>query len=560
MHYWKLFARLLLTHPERVIIWLFWLIQGKRKRARNRLGLLQTHVHCRYRKWQQKCEQKCLNTINSEDIREDISFLIALSEYETTGNNDASLRSLTSQTYTNWSFYDADVRNQRPALGSYDFLVWLRKGDTLPQHALKTLALTIQTNPEADIFFSDHDYIAPNGRREFPYFKGAWNYGLLLSTDYIFGLCAVRGKTIANIKRNLQSELFSWRGRYRLLVELGRDITIESIHIPHILYHCHKGAWGHPQENLLQPPGTSASLNSVLKANNLAIQRNNYHSITTSSKSPLISIIIPTRDRLSLLSGCIDSVLQKTTYDNYELLIVDNDSLNPETLRYFEQISEHPQVRIIHFPGSFNFSALCNFGVAHCKGELICLLNNDTEIITPDWLTHLARWADQDNVGAVGAKLLYADKRIQHAGIITGLGQMAGHAHRNLPDKDPGYFFQAHVSRYVTAVTAACLLVSKEKYLDVGGMDEKNFAVAFNDVDLCLKLDSAGLNNVYEPRAVLYHFESRSRGKDNTGKKLERYMREVSVLQKKWSTCRFIDRYYSPHFETETEDFSIKTE
>jgi GT2 family glycosyltransferase len=272
---------------------------------------------------------------------------------------------------------------------------------------------------------------------------------------------------------------------------------------------------------------------------------------------PLVSIIVPTKDKLELLQPCVEGVLEGTHYDNFELLIVDNGSVEADTAEYLRNIAKNAKVRILPFPAPYNFSAINNFAVRQARGRYVCLLNNDTEVAEPAWLTEMMRYAVRPEIGAVGAKLLYEDGSIQHAGVVIGIGEAAGHAHRHLPADRPGYFRQPHIAQFVSAVTAACLVVEKNKFLAVGGLDEEALAVAFNDVDLCLKLQAAGWRNVYVPHAILYHHESKSRGKDISSRNIDRYRRELRVLQERWGTPTYEDPVHNPNLDRSSETFLI---
>jgi GT2 family glycosyltransferase len=273
---------------------------------------------------------------------------------------------------------------------------------------------------------------------------------------------------------------------------------------------------------------------------------------------PMVTVIVPTRDKVELLRPCIESVLSKTDYPNFEILVIDNGSVDARTREYFEEVTKDARVRILQYPAPYNFSAMNNCGVDHARGSYVCLLNNDTEVVEIAWLTEMMRFAVRADVGAVGAKLLYPDLSIQHAGVVIGIGGAAGHAHRSLPTGKPGYFRQPHVSQFVSAVTGACLLVEKRKFLAVGGLDEDELPVAFNDVDLCLKLQSAGWQNVYVPHAVLLHHESKTRESDISRKNIARFRREVSVLQDRWQTQTYQDPWHNPNLDRATENFIVR--
>ena len=267
-------------------------------------------------------------------------------------------------------------------------------------------------------------------------------------------------------------------------------------------------------------------------------------------------MVVATRDRVELLRTCVKGVLEETAYPDLELIVADNDSRQPETLRYMDEIAADPRVRVVRWPHPFNYSAINNFAAGHASGEYLCLLNNDIEVLEPQWLDEMVREAVQPGVGAVGARLLYPDRTIQHAGVAIGIGNAAGHAHRGLPMDEVGYFAQTHVVRGASAVTAACLVVAKRHFDAVGGLDEEAFAVAYNDVDLCLKLQQYGLVNIYTPLATLIHHESKSRGIDFAPEHLERYMRELAVFQQRWGAAEAVDPWHHPQLNRQSEVFN----
>ena len=276
--------------------------------------------------------------------------------------------------------------------------------------------------------------------------------------------------------------------------------------------------------------------------------------------SPLISIIIANKDHVEDLSRCVSSILEKSTYENYEIIIVENNSQDAKTFAYYEELQANEKIRVITYEGGFNYSAVNNLGVSKARGEYVLLLNNDTQVITVNWMEELLMYAQREDVGAVGAKLYYGDKTIQHAGVVLGLGahRTAGHSHYGQHRDNLGYMGRLCYAQNVSAVTGACLLVKKELFLEVGGLDE-GFAVSLNDVDFCIKLRQKGYLNVFTPFAELYHFESRSRGLDDQGEKAERYNRESEKFREKWKeVLEAGDPYYNPNFSLDRSDFSLK--
>ncbi len=276
--------------------------------------------------------------------------------------------------------------------------------------------------------------------------------------------------------------------------------------------------------------------------------------------SPKISIIIANKDHVGDLKRCITSVIEKSTYENYEIIVVENNSTESETFAYYEELKENERIKVVTFEGVFNYSAVNNLGAANASGEYLLLLNNDTQVITVNWIEEMLMYAQREDVGAVGAKLYYADKTIQHAGVVLALGahRTAGHSHYGQHRDNLGYMGRLCYAQNVSAVTGACLLVKKSLFDIVGGLDE-SFAVSLNDVDFCLKLRQRGYLNVFTPFAELYHFESVSRGLDDRGEKAERYNEESERFRKKWKeVLEAGDPYYNPNFSLDRSDFALK--
>lgn len=274
---------------------------------------------------------------------------------------------------------------------------------------------------------------------------------------------------------------------------------------------------------------------------------------------PLVSIIIPNKDHVDDLSRCVESIINLSTYDNYEIVIAENNSETAEIRTYYEEISRHPRVQVVEYKGDFNYSKINNFGVQYAKGEYLLLLNNDTEVITPDWMEELLMYAMRKDVGVVGAKLYYPDKTIQHAGIVIGLGahRTAGHTHYRIPEANVGYMGRLCYAQDVTAVTGACMMVSKALYEELGGLDE-SFTVALNDVDFCLRVRGKGLLNIFTPFAELYHYESKSRGSDKKDERALRYQQESDRFRVKWADALAKgDPYYNPNFSLDHSDFTV---
>jgi GT2 family glycosyltransferase len=272
---------------------------------------------------------------------------------------------------------------------------------------------------------------------------------------------------------------------------------------------------------------------------------------------PLVSIIVPTRDALALIRQCAESVLAKTTYPRFELLVVDNRSADPEALAYLGDLAGRSAVRVLRYDHPFNYSAINNFAARQARGEVLCLLNNDTGVISPDWLEEMAGHLLQDKVGAVGARLLYTDGRVQHGGVTVGPGGCADHLHADLPRAHPGYCSRAVIAQELSAVTAACMLTWKHLFEQLGGFDEENLPIAFNDVDYCLRLREAGYRVIYTPHAELYHRESASRGPDTTWRERRRERREINYMRTRWRERMQNDPYYNPNLSYDQPNFTL---
>ena len=278
--------------------------------------------------------------------------------------------------------------------------------------------------------------------------------------------------------------------------------------------------------------------------------------------NPLVSIVIPNKDHLEDLQRCITSILEKSSYEHYEIIVVENNSTTEEIFDYYKKIQENPNIRVITYEGNFNYSKINNLGVSKARGEYVLLLNNDTQVITLDWIEELLMYAQRRDVGAVGAKLYYEDRTIQHAGVVLALGQhrTAGHSHYRVSSNNLGYMGRLCYAQNVMAVTGACLMMRKSLFNELNGLDE-NFAVSLNDVDLCIRAWKAGYVNVFTPFAELYHFESVSRGLDDHGEKAERYERESEAFRTKWKGLLTKgDPYYNPNFSLDRSDFALKLE
>lgn len=434
-----------------------------------------------------------------------------------------------------------------------DYLLLLNAGDRLVQTALSHYCYSIGEHPNAAVYYADSDLIDETGCRRRPWFKPQWNSEMFLSQDYLTDSCLI-DVTLARSACALDS---GWPAStpYSLMLAITSVTSRPVLHIPHIL--CHAA----DQEKANDLDQRRLTVTRHLAPTRCEVSEGPFGTLRPRwplpANPPLVSIIIPTRDKADLLKACISSLRDLTEYREYEVLVIDNQSSEPETLRYFEELGLDYRIRILTWNKPYNYAELNNFAVAQSHGTFICLLNNDTEIIEGAWLGEMMRYAMRPAIGAVGAMLLYGDRTIQHAGVVMGLGEAAGHAHRHQPSDTLGYFARAHIPHFVSAVTAACLVVAREKFDAVGGLDAEGFSVAYNDVDFCLKLERAGWRNVYAPQAVLLHHESKSRGNDMTPAHIDRYMRELALLQQRWGTRTRVDPLHHPRLDRASETYTI---
>ena len=453
--------------------------------------------------------------------------------------------------------------NEALSIATGEYIGLLDHDDEISPDALYEVVKYLQDN-HADMIYSDEDKIDINGNRKDAFFKPDWSLDMFLSLMYTCHFGIYNKKIIDDI------------GGFRYGYDGSQDYDLvlrfvektNSIHhIPKILYH-----WR-------TVPGSVAStvdaksyayvsaksaLTDYIRRNNIkgeildGFWTGSYRLKRYLYGRPLVSIIIPTRDKADILKRCVQSILEKTDYDNYEIIVVNNNSVDKETLDYFKSLKRIDNIRILDYSKEFNFSSINNFAVKNIKGDIVLFLNNDTEVISEGWMTAMLEHVQRDNVGAVGCKLLYPNKTVQHAGVILGLGGLAGHPHTGFPNIDNGYFGRINLIQNLSAVTAACMMMRKSVFEEVGGYDE-NIAVAFNDVDLCIKIREKGYLIVYTPYAELYHHESLSRGYEDTPEKQERFLGEVKYLRGKWG--KVIDRgdpYYNPNLILSKGDFSTR--
>lgn len=460
--------------------------------------------------------------------------------------------------------------NEALTLATGEFAGFLDHDDELSVNALFEVIKLLNEHPDADMIYSDEDHIDAKGRLIEPYFKPDWSSDLFLSSMYTCHFGVYRSQLIKEIAGFRKG--FEGSQDYDLILRVTEK-TERIYHIPKILYHWRKT----PGSTATRYQSKSYADTNAIKSLQDALKRRNIKGEVLPGKfpglfkvrteivgNPKVSIIIPTKNHVETLKKCIESIRKKTYYENYEIIIVDNNSKDSHARDYLELVSKTDGVRVLRYENPFNFSAINNYASRHSDSEYLLFLNDDTEVISPEWLSAMLEHAQRGEVGAVGCKLLYPDNTIQHAGIILGIrGEkgvpgVAGHSHKRLPNHAHGYFNMPHVIQNLSAVTAACMMIRKEVFNEVGGFNEI-LALAFNDVDLCLKIREKGYMIVYTPYAELYHNESLSRGYENTPEKIKRFSGEFRYMREKWGLV--IDKgdpYYNPNLSLEYEDFRIK--
>ncbi|HEY2028432.1 MAG TPA: glycosyltransferase family 2 protein [Myxococcales bacterium] len=485
-----------------------------------------------------------------------------------------SIESVRAQLYPEWRLYIAGEGQAPPELaaqdarlewisvaagssaaaaferGKGDWVIVLDAGGALAEPALFLFARAVADGAEPDVVYADEDRLDPSGLPADPAFKPDWNPDLFLSQNYIGRACAHRRARLQEIG-GFRSE-YEGNRDYDLLLRATASGRVR--HLPFVVHH---------QEARSAPDAFDAeagvrALQSFLGPDTSVAPVPAVHGFRVRwplpAQPPLVSVIVPTRDHAAVLQTMVESFFARTNYPAYELIVVDNQSEEPAALEYLKSISGRAQV--LRYDQPFNFSAINNFAVERARGSVVCLLNNDVEIVDEGWLTEMVSQVLRPEIGAVGARLLYPDGTLQHGGVVVGIGGVAGHAHKHLAVAAPGHCGRAQLVQDVTAVTAACLCVRKQIYQRLSGFDER-LAVAFNDVDFCLRVRRGGLRNLWTPYATLLHHESKSRGKDDAPEKRARFRREIEFMRRHWGDVIAYDPAYNPNLTFDAEDFSL---
>ncbi|MBV8748123.1 MAG: glycosyltransferase family 2 protein [Candidatus Eremiobacteraeota bacterium] len=459
----------------------------------------------------------------------------------------------------------AAASNSALAIARGEFVALLDHDDLLAPDALFENALVVNRHPDVGMIYSDEDKIDDRGRRSSPYFKPDWSPDSLLSRNYISHLGVYRRSIVDDV------------GGFRVGFEGSQDYDLalrvseragRIEHVPRVLYH-----WRiHEESTASTRTQKGYAYDAATRALSEALERRGepgriepdeetpgiYTVRYAIARKDRVSIIVPTRNHGDDVERCLHSIFDRSTYPDFDVVLLDNGSDDPASLRTFGRWAarEPDRVQVVPYDVPFNFSRINNYAAAQASGTYLLFLNNDTEVITPDWLEAMVEQAQRPSIGAVGAKLLYDDGTVQHAGVVIGLGGVAGHSHKYYPGTEPGYFGTLQTVNNFSAVTAACLMVRRTVFDEVGRFDE-GLAIAFNDVDLCLRIRNAGYYNVYLPHVSLYHYESKSRGLEDTPEKQARFLREQQVMHERWRTAIDPDPHYNVNLTRATEDFAI---
>lgn len=460
----------------------------------------------------------------------------------------------------------SDNTNEAIKIASGDYIAFADHDDLLTANALFENVSLINKHPDAEVIYSDEDKVDEDGQYVQPHFKPDFSIDMLCSVNYVCHFTVVRREIIDKVGM-LRSE-FDGAQDHDFILRCV-EVTSHIYHIPEILYH-----WRISEDSTSENP---ESKRYAIDAGKKAVQEHYdrvgiaatvedgeyfglYRTRLQRKSDPLVSIIIPNKDHIDDLKTCIDSIEEKSTYRNLEYIIIENNSTEDKTFEYYEQLkATNPRVKIVTYEGTFNYSAINNHGASFASGEYYLFMNNDVEIINPETIEELLNYAMREDVGIVGSRLYYPDGTIQHAGVVVGLGGVAAHSFANHVPGDTGYFHRIIITQNCSAVTAACMMVRREDFEAVEGFSEK-LAVAFNDIDFCLKIRALGKLIIYNPYAELYHYESKSRGIEDTPEKIQRFQNEIAVFQSRWpDILEHGDPYYNVNLSLDTQNFALKS-
>lgn len=458
----------------------------------------------------------------------------------------------------------AEASNTALGMASGDFVALLDHDDELRPHALLEVAEALRADPGIALLYSDEDKIDVDGRRFDPYFKPDWDPDLLRGQNYLCHLTVLRTglvRAVGGFRRG-----FEGSQDHDLVLRCSERLQAHQVHhVPRILYHWRaipgSTALTRDAKDYAAEAGLQAVAGQMERLTGRPAARGLSHGHyrvdwPLPEPAPRASLVIPTRDRVDLLRTCVESLLEKTDYPDFELVVVDNQSSDPAALEYLESLPARGRVRVLRYDRPFNYSAINNWAVRQCASPLVGLLNNDVEVISPGWLREMASHALRADIGAVGAKLYYPDGSIQHAGVVLGIHGVAGHVYAGAPANHPGHGGRLRVAQRMSAVTGACMVMRRAVFEEAGGLDE-TLAVAFNDIDLCLRLGQLGYANVWTPFAELYHHESATRGSDSRDEHRERFVGEVELMRRRWGALLECDPAYNPNLSLDSNHFAL---
>jgi glycosyltransferase involved in cell wall biosynthesis len=463
--------------------------------------------------------------------------------------------------------YIAAATNSALALATGSWSALVDQDDTLAEDALAWVALEIAAHPDARLIYSDEDKINSQDVRADPFFKPDWNPELFLGQNYINHLGVYHTHMLQELGGFREG--FDGSQDYDLVLRFIERLRPDQMrHIPRILYHWRAIPGSVAAAIDAKPKATEGARRALAQhlerrgsAAHVEPSRENpdRHRVIYElpSPAPLVSIIIPMRDRVNLLKRCLDGIRQRTDYEQIEVIVVDNGSTERPAQEFLTRLRSEQRTQVLDERGPFNFSRLVNRGAAAARGDVLALLNNDTEVEDSGWLQEMVGYVQQPDVGAVGARLWYQNRTLQHGGVVLGLGGIAGHAFAGAPRGSPGYFDRLLLPQDCSAVTGACLLVRKDVFQETGGFDEKNFSVSFNDIDFCLRLRQRGLRIIWTPYANLIHHESASRGRQRTPQEEDQFLREAARFRDKWGAQLLADPYYNPNLSLTGSGYKI---
>lgn len=459
----------------------------------------------------------------------------------------------------------AENTNRAFSMAKGEFMGLLDHDDLLAPNALYEIVQALQDHPQADALYTDEDKVTTELDEHFqPHLKPDFNLDLLRSNNYICHFFVVR-RSIVEKAGGFRKE-FDGAQDYDFIFRCTENAR-EVLHVPEILYHWRT----HKASTADNPASKMYAFEAGKRAIEANLERTETKGVVSHTQDlgfyrvkypvqgkPLVSVIIPNKDEKETLQTCMEMLNSNTSYQNFEIIIIENNSTTDEIFRYYKELSKDPRIHLLRWGKEFNYSAINNFGVAHAKGEYLLFLNNDIKSINPDWMEELLGVCQRSEVGGVGAKLIYPDNTIQHAGCVVGMGGIAGHMFVDMPADRTGYLHKASLLQDMSAVTAACLMMKKEVFEEAGGFTEE-LAVAFNDVDLCLKVRKNNHLIVYDPYAKLYHMESKTRGAEDSKEKVRRFQTEIEYMRCHWlDILKNGDPYYNKNLSLTKWNYSLK--